>query len=231
VVTRAKICGIRSDRDLELAAALGADAVGFICGTTHLSEDALSPDEARRLSRRVPPYVARVLVTHLTGSADILALADHVEADTIQVHGLVTPETTGQVFRAAAGRRVTRALHVTGPEVLDEARALLPHCHALHLDSRTEDRLGGTGLVHDWSVSAEVAQLARAAGRPVVLAGGLRPANVAAAIEAVRPSAVDVNSGVEDANGDKDPGLVAAFLEAVRRPGAPAAAPTAPGRR
>jgi phosphoribosylanthranilate isomerase len=105
---------------------------------------------------------------------------------------------------------------VTGPESVDAARAVAPCCDAVLLDSRTSDRLGGTGRPHDWSISAAIVDALAWFDRPVVLAGGLTPATVAAAIRQVRPYAVDVNSGVETAGGDKDPAACAAFVAAAR---------------
>jgi phosphoribosylanthranilate isomerase len=203
MVVRAKVCGVRSDRDLDVVVRSGADAVGLICGVTHVTEDELTADQARGLARRTPPMVSTVLVTHLTDAGEILHLAEHVGVDTIQVHGLVTPETVARVAELAGGRRVIKAVHVLGPEAVEEAVALVDICDAVLLDSRTSDRLGGTGRTHDWSISRQIADALRDRGRPVILAGGLRPENVADAVRAVRPFAVDVNSGVEDASGDK----------------------------
>lgn len=85
---------------------------------------------------------------------------------------------------------------------------------ALLLDSRTADRIGGTGLPHDWSVSRRIVEQI---GKPVILAGGLRPENLQAALETVRPAAVDVNSGIETACGAKDPQRAEAFVQICRR--------------
>ncbi len=224
-MVRAKICGIRCDRDLQIAVDAGADAVGFICGVTHASEDALTPGQARRLAGKVPPYVATVLVTHLEDAGEILDLAEHVGVDTIQVHGLVSHETAGEVFRRARGRRIVRAVHVTGPDAAERALANAGVCDGLLLDSRTEDRLGGTGRTHDWSISRAIADRVAENGPPVILAGGLSPENVGEAIQAVRPFGVDVNSGVEDANGDKDAERCAGFVSRARQAGEVAAAP------
>src|SRR5690606_37760125 len=87
VTIRAKICGIRTEADLRIAVAAGADAVGFISGVTHFSEDALLPDRAAELSARTPPFVTRVLVTHLEDASSIIELAEHIGVDAIQVHG------------------------------------------------------------------------------------------------------------------------------------------------
>jgi phosphoribosylanthranilate isomerase len=209
---RCKLCGIRSEADLEVAVQAGADAVGFICGVTHVTEDALSRDAARALAKETPPYISTVLVTHLETASEILRLAHSIAVDTIQVHGLVDVDTLAEVFSNSSGFRVTKAVHVTDEGAIDEARRYLEICDALHLDSRTHDRLGGTGQAHDWSISRRIVKLAEEqAGKPVVLSGGLRPENLAAAIEAVGAYAVDVNSGIENENGDKMPALAAEF--------------------
>lgn len=201
----------------------GADAIGLICGITHVSEDALTPDEARDLARRAPPFVSTVLVTHLEDAEEILALAAHVGADTIQVHDLVSIDTLAPVFKRAQGRRVIKAIHVLGPEAVAGALEVADVCDAVVLDSRTSDRLGGTGHTHDWSISRQVADALRDRGRAVILAGGLRPENVGDAVRAVRPFAVDVNSGVEDTRGDKVPERCSAFVSRAREALAPSA--------
>lgn len=221
---RAKICGIRSEADLRIAVAAGADAVGFISGVTHVSEDALDGERAAALSRRTPPFVTRVLVTHLEDADAILELADRIGVDAIQVHGLVTDETTRAVRAAAGGRKVLRAVHVTGPEAVGTALRTAADCDAILLDSRTADRLGGTGRTHDWSISAHVVRAVADTGCSVILAGGLTAANAAEAIAAVRPHGIDVNSGVETTDGDKDPQACAAFVQAAHRVPAPTTA-------
>lgn len=215
IKVRAKICGIRSESDLRTAMAAGADAIGFISGVTHFSEDALDVTHARRLSQLVPAPTERVLVTHLTTAAAVLDLADRIDVDCIQLHGLITLSTVRAVHARAAGRRVIRAVHVTGPEAIGTAVAVAPYCDGLVLDSRSANRLGGTGRTHDWSISARIVDALARPDFPVMLAGGLNPLNVAAAIEAVRPSWVDVNSGVDDSDGVKDPLACLEFVKAA----------------
>lgn len=191
----------------------GADAVGFISGTTHYSEDALSADAAAELCAATPSFVNRVLVTHLEDAHAILDLADRVGVDTIQVHGLVDRDTLRAVHSAAHGRTIVRAVHVTGADAAARAREIAADCDAILLDSRTADRLGGTGRTHDWSVSARIVHELALIGRPVILAGGLNADNVDHAIGAVHPFGVDVNSGVETDTGDKDFTACAGFVK------------------
>lgn len=211
---RVKVCGVRSAEDLRTVLDAGADDIGLICGTTHFSEDALTPGEASALASMAPADASTVLVTHLVDPAEILALAALIGVRGIQLHGPVDDAATAAVMAGARGLRVTRALHVVDRMGLREIPALARTADALLLDSRTADRLGGTGQVHDWSISARIRALAGAT--PVILAGGLTPENVAAAIAAVRPAGVDANSGLEDARGDKDPGRVRDFVAAAR---------------
>ena len=223
-----KACGIRTEKDLRTVLAAGVDRIGLICGTTHLSEDELSAAEAAALAAQVPDAAVAVLVTHLVDPVRILAFAREVGVGAIQLHGLVDAAAVAAVRAGAeagrageggagAGVEVVRAVHVD--ERLDLARVpeLAASADALLLDTRTRDRLGGTGLVHDWSVSARIRELVAAQGAPVYLAGGLTAENVSAAIEAVRPAGVDANSGLDDARGDKDPERVGGFVRAAAR--------------
>ncbi|HEV7828140.1 MAG TPA: phosphoribosylanthranilate isomerase [Pseudonocardiaceae bacterium] len=215
---RVKICGIRSEADLTVAVRSGVDAVGFICGVTHRSEDALAPEHAAMLVAATPPYVSTVLVTHLELAEQITGLAELLGVDTIQVHGLVNRKTLREVFDRSSGRwRITRTVHVTGDESVDDALRIADSCHAVHLDSRTADRLGGTGRTHDWSISRKIVTSLAALSVPVILSGGLRPNNVTDAVEAVQPYAVDVNSGVENQHGDKDLSRSLQFVNTVRQ--------------
>ncbi|MCA2210534.1 phosphoribosylanthranilate isomerase [Nocardia rosealba] len=215
-----KICGIRSAGDLRRALRAKPDAVGFICGVTALSEDEISAEEAGELSALVAELtvpVKRVLVTHLEDADDILALADRIGVDAIQVHGLVSTESLRKVYARTDGRReIIRAVHVLDEGAFADVEAVADYCDVILLDSRTPDRLGGTGQTHDWRISNKIVESQKDRGKRVVLAGGLDPDNVRAAIDAVKPFGVDVNSGVDDAEGDKSEAACVAFVEAAR---------------
>lgn len=209
---RTKICGIRSQSDLRIALEAGVDAIGLICGINHRSEDEVTPEVARSIVRATPPFVSTVLVTHRDTPDAILELADLTGVNTIQVHGIVTLDTLKQVKQRAGSRKVLKAIHVSGEEAIAEAVEAAPHCDALLLDSRSKDRLGGTGTTHDWSISRRIVEAVAEIGTPVILAGGLNPDNVGAAGDQVDPYGVDVNSGVDDAAGDKSPERCRAFV-------------------
>jgi phosphoribosylanthranilate isomerase len=216
---RTKICGIGTIGDLTAAVDAGADAIGLIVGTTHVSEDELSVAAARELAAAAPPFISKVLVTHLLSSDEILGLAEAVGVDTLQVHGEISTDTMRQIWCRRDALRIIRTVHVNGDHAIATAREAARSCHAVLLDTRTPSRLGGTGLTHDWNISRRIVETLRQSSCPVILAGGLDQTNVAAAIHAVRPYGVDANSRLKDPNGRKDAAACAAFVHAATRIG------------
>ncbi|MEB3193700.1 MAG: phosphoribosylanthranilate isomerase [Cyanobacteriota bacterium] len=210
---RVKICGVRSLADLQGVLAAGPDGVGFILGARHRTEDAVSPHRAAELVAALPPFVSSVMVTHLQEAAPIVALALQVRPTTLQLHDAIPPGAIQALRTALPGLKLIQAIHVVSDAAIAEAVALEPFVDALLLDSRTADRIGGTGQTHDWRISRRIVE---ACTKPVILAGGLTPANLASALAAVGPAGVDVNSGVETAAGDKDPERVRAFVRLCR---------------
>ena len=207
-----KICGLRTEHEARAAVAAGATMLGMLVGLTHLAEDEASEAEARHLVSTLGPGPTMVLVTHLLDPAAIAALAARIGVSTIQVHGDVPPDGLRTLRALAPDARLIKAIHVTGPDAVVRAQAFAPLADALLLDSRDADRLGGTGQTHDWTISRRIVDAV--APVPVILAGGLTPDNVATAIATVRPAGVDVNSGVEDSTGAKDPARMRAFIGA-----------------
>jgi len=212
-----KLCGIRSRSDLAVALNAGADALGFIVGVRHRTEDELTPTAAAQLVGLLPPFVGSVMVTHLQQAAPILELIRQVGATTLQLQDGIAPQELRAIRTAQPGVKLIQAIHVGDGDAANQAIAAAiaaePLVDALLLDSRTADRIGGTGQTHDWSVSRRIVERI---GKPVILAGGLRPENLRAALETVRPAAVDVNSGIEDATGAKDPQRAEAFVRICR---------------
>jgi phosphoribosylanthranilate isomerase len=143
------------------------------------------------------------------GAGEIASTASKAGFDTIQLHGSERPEVAGEV--RGAGFRTVKVFRVSGAEDLSEVDAYADAVDAYLVDSRVEGASGGTGVAAPWRIVAE-----RSYPRPLILAGGLMPANVAEAIRVVRPYGVDVSSGIEASPGVKDRDLMARFMEAVR---------------
>ncbi|MFD6103039.1 phosphoribosylanthranilate isomerase [Nocardia salmonicida] len=216
-----KICGIRSELDLAAALSARPDAVGFISGITHFSEDALTPEKAAALSAQVSSRVGarsvkRMLVTHLEDADAILQLAQMIDVEAIQVHGLVSRANLRKVYEHRGNREILRAVHVTDEGVFSVVEDVAKYCDVVLLDSRTPSRLGGTGQTHDWNISKKIVE-AMAGRKDVALAGGLTPDNVGQAIDLVQPYGVDVNTGVDDAGGNKSKAACAEFVKAATR--------------
>ena len=205
---RVKICGMTREVDIGFAVLAGADAVGFIVGFP-ASPRCLSLDVAGQLAKTVPPFVDAVLVT----TAEVLGANPDLKGarfDSIQVYGdLPDPEAV----RKTTGAKLIRA-YPAKTDDKETARRAANGYDAILLDTYSEGQDGGTGTPADWTVCRNI-KYAVAPTR-VILSGGLTPANVAAAINSVRPFAVDVSSGVESAPGVKDPGKVMEFIKKAK---------------
>jgi len=208
-MTRAKICGITSQSDLDAAVEAGADALGFTAAVTVDTPREIAVGRAADLVAAVPPLVTSVLVTMPESVERAVALVDEVQPDAVQLHGVLDPAEISAV-RESVPSRVLAAVDAESAEIDAYAAA----ADALLVDSADKQGGGGTGETHDWERTREVVTDLDV---PVVLAGGLTPANVAEAVETVEPFAVDVASGVESAGGVKDHNAVAAFVERATR--------------
>lgn len=203
---RVKICGLTRPDDVVATVAAGADAIGFVFAPG--SKRLVTPESAASLARLVPPFVARVGL-FVDASAEFVAAAQRAcRLDTLQFHGDESPEYCAH-FRPAA--RVLKAIRVRDLEST-LATANRYEVDALLLDAYVPGQHGGTGARFDWSLAKAVVDR----GHTVILAGGLDPSNVADAIRAVSPFAVDVSSGVESGPGIKDAPKVRAFIAAAR---------------
>lgn len=206
------------------------------CGMTHIGlplrlpvhKEDVSDEEARTICEAVSHAGAQsVLITYLTDPAETLSLCRFLGAAGVQLHGDMPLAAVRELRQAAPWLFVIKSLvigMVTGGSKADVAEAALTALareHAPYVDAFLTDTFdpstgasGATGKVHDWAVSRRLAQ---ALPRPLILAGGLTPANVAEAIAAVRPAGVDAHTGLEDASGAKDPELCRRFVaEALR---------------
>jgi phosphoribosylanthranilate isomerase len=197
-----KVCGITRLEDAEIAAELGASAIGLVFWPA--SPRYIDAERARTIVRSLAAFVIPVGVFVDHPQAAVNALAERVGLGAIQLHGSETPE-----YCEGINRRVIRAI---GLQESIDVRAIeqWPSSVTLLVDAYDPNKRGGTGRPVDWQLAA-----ALAVRRPTILSGGLRPENVAAAIKTVKPYAIDVSSGVESRPGVKDAQRLRAFFEAV----------------
>jgi phosphoribosylanthranilate isomerase len=201
-----KICGITNVEDARSAAEAGADALGFVFYPP--SPRYVTPEQARHIIRDLPPFITTVGLFVDVPVATINDLAVHCGLDRIQLHGREPPE-----FCAMLDRPVIKAFRIKGTDSL----AHLPHytVSAYLLDAYVEGALpGGTGASFAWEVAAAAMPYG-----PVILAGGLTPDNVEAAVRQIRPYGVDVSTGVERAPGLKDHQKMRSFLARAKGTG------------
>lgn len=201
-MTRIKCCGLTRIDDVQLAARLGADAVGFVM--TVRSKRFVDAATAARLRDAVPPYVTVVALVMDDEPAFIDDLLRVVRPDMLQFHGTETDDEC-----AAFGVRYTKAIAMgEGEGALSRLRAF-PRAAGLLLDGHGLGEQGGSGQAFDWSLMPhDLAQ-------PLILAGGLTAGNVGEAIRVARPWAVDVSSGIESSPGLKDAAKMERFISAV----------------
>lgn len=204
-MVRVKICGITNVEDALAACEAGADAIGFVFHAK--SPRVVTPEQAALIVRQVPPFVTTVGVFVNAPRKRLQEIVKATGIDMVQLHGDEPPSACRGV-----GRRVIKAVALKAES--DLARLAEYRVDAYLVEGAPAGVYGGSGERADWGLAAK----ARTYGR-IILAGGLTAENVAQAIAAVRPYAVDVSSGVEARPGKKDPARVAAFIQEAKKAG------------
>ncbi|MBI1733141.1 MAG: phosphoribosylanthranilate isomerase [Gammaproteobacteria bacterium] len=199
---RIKFCGITRAEDAAAAAAAGADAIGVVFFRD--SPRHVTPDQAHAVCAALPPFVTRVGLFVDPDAESVRQVLKSVPLDMLQFHG-----AEPAAFCTAFGVPYLKAVRVRDPGDIVQAGRAHPAAAALLLDSCVPGRPGGTGVVFSWAMIPAQRE------HPIILAGGLGPENVQAAIAAVRPYAVDVSGGIEARPGIKDPAKMQRFVAAV----------------
>lgn len=220
-----QVAGVRSLAEARMLVGAGVTHVGLPLRLDVHAPD-LSEDEAAAVVRGLAGTVRTVCITYATDPGEVAGLARFLGVDGVQLHGPSGPAQAAELHRLAPDLFVIRSLVVrpdNRAELLAQIAAFAPHVDAFLTDTfdPATGASGATGRTHDWAVSRD---LVLASPRPVILAGGLDPDNVAGAVRAVRPAGVDAHTGLEDTRGDKDPDRVRRFVAAARAALAGAAA-------
>ena len=215
-----KICGIRRHEDALIAAELGADAIGLLVGQRHNSPDFISAAVAREISRTLPPSVEAVLVTHITEVDEIDRLLRQSGIRAVQLHSEITADSIANLRTRFPDLKVFKSVHVISAESVRYPEGFSKVVDGFVLDTINvaTDQVGGTGNIHDWSISQKIVE--RFPDIPIILAGGLNSKNVRSAIESVHPFGVDVNSGTKGSDGFKDTRKMREFIREAKRLGA-----------
>ena len=201
--TRVKICGITRIEDARAAIAAGADAIGLVFYAQ--SPRCIAADRARAIVAALPPFVTIAGLFVDAEPEAVRGIVSVVPLSLLQFHGSETPEQC-----RSYGRPYVKAVTMRDGVDLSADEKRFADAAALLLDTFTPGVPGGSGRAFDWS------RVPLKRTKPLILAGGLTPENVADAVRRVRPDAVDVTSGVEASKGVKDPTKIVAFINAVR---------------
>jgi phosphoribosylanthranilate isomerase len=200
---KVKICGITNLADGVAAAEAGADALGFVF--CEQSPRCVSIEAAAGIIRGLPPFLIKVGVFVNASEDVVVRAARECGLNLLQFHGDESPEYCRQF-----GLMSMKAFRIRDASSLEAVRAY--ETEAWLFDAYSPGARGGTGESFNWDLALQ----ARDWGRPIFLAGGLTPDNIAEAVRRARPYAVDVSSGVEAAPGKKDHAKVRAFIQAAR---------------
>lgn len=195
-MVRVKICCISSLEEAKMAIKYGASAIGLVSkmpsGPGVINEELIT-----KIAETTPPGLSTFLLTSLQNVHDIIEQQKRCRTNTIQLCDRITSGTHTELKKSLPGIKVVQVIHVTGGESIDEAIEVSKYVDAILLDSGNQNlkvkELGGTGKVHDWSISKTIRE---SINIPLFLAGGLNPGNVADAIKHVNPFGVDICSGV-----------------------------------
>ena len=210
-----KICCIKSAAEARTAITHGASALGLVSSMPS-GPGVIGESLIAEIAATVPPDIATFLLTALTDTEAIIAQHRRCPTTTIQIVDTLTRGTHRDLRRALPGIKLVQVIHVRGGESVAEAAAVAPLVDFILLDSGNPGlavkELGGTGRTHNWAVSRRIVETC---GRPVFLAGGLRPDNLAAAFAQVGPYGFDLCSSVRS-NDVLDETKLAAFFAAVR---------------
>jgi phosphoribosylanthranilate isomerase len=205
-MVRVKICGITNAADALAAVEAGANLLGF--NFYEKSARYLTESAAAKIRSQVPENVESVGIFVNASAADIAALCNSLKLHAAQLHGDEPPEAVAELTRSVP---VIKAFRVE-PEFSLKTFGEYSDAFAFLLDAATPGQYGGTGRTTDWDVARRAAKDHR-----IILAGGLKVENVAAAVRIVRPYGIDVASGVESKPGKKDHGRLREFIQEVRR--------------
>ncbi|MGD8392723.1 MAG: phosphoribosylanthranilate isomerase, partial [Desulfobacterales bacterium] len=165
----------------------------------------MTPQKVRKIVRTIPPFVKTVGVFVNEETTAIREVMQHCGLDLVQLHGDESPDLCAELMPYAI-----KALRVKDESCLRTSRAYHGKVRALLLDTYAKQKVGGTGKTFDWNLAIKIKET----GIPIILAGGLGPANINLAIQTVNPYAVDLNSGIEEYPGKKDPALMKAVMAA-----------------
>jgi len=213
-MVKVKVCGTTSLEDGLKAAELGADFIGFVTEVEN-AERSIDREQAKEIFGKLKGKKPLVVLTALGKAGEIAELAGFVKADAVQVLAKMPEKEMAELRRLLPGKKIFKTIHVSGLGSLGEMKELENYVDFFVLDSGKSGKLGGTGKKADWGLCSK---LVGKSPKPVFLAGGLNPENVAKAVKEVKPFGVDASSGIKKEGNKREMDLdkVKAFVEGAK---------------
>lgn len=211
-----QIAGIKNKKEALECVNCGVDAIGLLVGRMHESNDFIDEDRAKEIIDSLPAFVFSVMITHLEDGDEICRIAKKINCNTIQLHSPIKESEVEKIRKELPYIKLLRLIHISSTNEITTDISSIKYVDAYFLDSFNPitNQVGGTGLTHNWDIDKK---LCETLNKPVIIAGGLNPDNVAEAIRYSRPFGVDVNSGTKAKNGYRDMEKVKAFTENSKR--------------
>ncbi|MBR5662487.1 MAG: phosphoribosylanthranilate isomerase [Bacilli bacterium] len=215
-MVKVKICANKTVDDIKASIDAGADIVGLLVGQEHASTDFIDKYKAKELANFAKGKLDVSLVTHLTNADEIIDLTNFIGNNVIQLHSDISEEEVEKIKKTLPNIKLIRLIHISsdGKICTDYKKMKYADYYLLDSFNLKTNQVGGTGLTHDWNKSRELIKIL---DKPVFLAGGLNPDNVADAIKIAKPYGVDVNSGCKNSLGLKDKQKVMEFVRNAKK--------------
>ncbi len=207
-----QIAGITNANDAIMCADAGFNIIGFLVGQKHESNEFITKELAKEIKNALPKNIKTTLITHLENADEIIEIAKFIDVDFIQLHSYIKESEVEKIKIALPDKKLIRLIHIAqNGEILNDI-SKMKYVDIYFTDSinKATNQVGGTGLTHSLETDK---RLVETLNKPVMIAGGLTPENVAAAIKFCHPWGVDVNSGCRGANGGRDKTKVKSFVE------------------
>lgn len=207
-----QMAGIRNKEDAIMCVEKGVDIIGLLVGQVHTSDDFISKEKAREIKLAMPQNIKTTLITHLENADEIIKIASFIDVDYIQLHSHLKESEVDKIKMALPDKKLLRLIHISENGKLLNDISQMKNVDFYFTDSINikTNQFGGTGLTHNLETDK---RLIETLDRPVFIAGGLNPENVADAVRFCKPYGVDVNSGCRANDGSRDPIKVENFVK------------------
>ncbi len=207
-----QMAGIRSVKDALMCVECGVNIIGLLVGQAHTSDDFITKELAREIKLALPKDIKTTLITHLERADDIIDIAKYIDVDYIQLHSHLPEGEVEKIRKALPNKKLLRLIHIDtdGKILTDVSKIKIADFYFTDSINLKTNQVGGTGLTHNLDTDK---MLVDTLNKPVFIAGGLNPSNVAEAVRYCKPYGVDVNSGCRAVDGSRDKGKVLAFVK------------------